>query len=65
MIEILPLFPKPVNGFTVFNFAPFFTGVFFISLSPSSSIYGLGLTCGILHTACQTPSAADWLLSYL
>jgi hypothetical protein len=26
----VPLFPKPVNGFTLLSFDPFFTGVFFI-----------------------------------
>jgi hypothetical protein len=44
-MAILPLFPKPVNGFTVSSFAPFFTGVFFISPSPCSLICRFGVNC--------------------
>ena len=62
---ILPLFPKPVSGFTVSSFAPFFTGVFFISLSPCSAIYRLGLTSSLVHIVCQTPGRPGFALNLL
>ncbi len=30
VIDSLPLFPRPVNGFTLFSFDPFLIGVFVI-----------------------------------
>ena len=62
---ILPLFPKPVSGFTVSSFAPFFIGVFFISVSPCFSIYRLGLISNLVHIVCQTRVRPDFALRLL
>ncbi len=50
VMAILPLFPKPVSGFTALSFDPFFTGVFFIYFSPSNLNCRLGLCLLIVHT---------------